>query len=150
MAREKWAVDWNEVNTPLGLPGQRQGVCVRTSFVPLREGLPAKDAERHFFATDLRPDHASPDRLGALVREHWGIENRLHHPKDRTWLEDRHWVGNKRTGAIVTMPRSVACGMVRKASFKGLSPKAFCPERIEFFTRRPGRAVALVLGAARL
>ena len=40
--------------------------------------------------------------------------------------------------------------MVRKARFKGLSPKAFCPERIEFFVRRPGRAVALVLGAARL
>ena len=74
----------------------------------------------------------------------------MHHTKDRTWLEDRHWVKSKKTGAVVTMLRSVACGMVRKASFKGLNPKAFCPERIEFFTRRPGRAVALVLGAARL
>jgi len=31
-----------------------------------------------------------------------------------------------------------------------LNPQAFCPERIEFFVRRPWKAVALVLGAARL
>lgn len=143
-------VDWEKVNTPLGLPGQRQGVCVRTSFVPLREGLPPKDGDYRFFATDLSPHHAGVARLRELAREHWGIENRLHHVKDRTWLEDRHWVGNKKTGAIVTMLRSVACGMVRKARFKGLNPQAFCPERIEFFVRRPWKAVALVLGAARL
>jgi hypothetical protein len=150
VAREEWGVDWKKVNTPLGLPGQRQGLCVRTSFVPLREGLPTKEAEYRFFATDLSPHRASLGRLRDLVREHRGIENRLHHAKDRTWLEDRHWVGNKRTGTVVTMLRSVACGILRKARFKGLSPRAFCPERIEFLSRRPWKAVALVSGAARL
>jgi hypothetical protein len=138
------------VNTPLGLPGQRQAVCSRTSFIPLQSGLPEKKAEYRFYATDLPAHRAAADRLGALIREHWGIENRLHHVKDRTWLEDRHWVGNKKTGATVTMLRSVACCLVRKAQFKDLEPKAYCPERIEYFNQYPQRAVALVKGGARL
>ena len=142
-------VDWHDVNTPLGLPGQRQAVCSRTSFVALRPGLPAKDSERRFYATDLVPHRADAQRLRYMIREHWGIENRLHHVKDRTWLEDRHWVG-KRTGAVVTMLRSVASCIVRKAQFKGLRAKAHCPERIEFLNQYPELAVGLVKGGAGL
>ncbi len=141
-------VDWSEVNTPLGLPGQRQAICSRTSYLPLDPKTPAKDAQCRFFATDLPGHRASADRLRRLIREHWGIENRLHHVKNRTWLEDRHWVGNKRT--VVTMLRSVACGLVRKARFKNLDPDAYCPERIEFFNQHPRKAVALLKGSARL
>ena len=102
-------MDWRELGTPLGLPGQRQAVCSRTSFIPLRPGMPAKKSERRFYATDLPRHRPGADRLREFIREHWGIENRLHHVRDRTWLEDRHWVANKRTGAIVKMLRSVAC-----------------------------------------
>ena len=143
-------VDWEGLRTPLGLPGQRRGICVRTSFVPLREGLAPKEAEVRYYAADLRRDQASPQRLAEIIRGHWGIENRLHHPKDRTWLEDRHWVKNKRTGGVVTMLRSVACALVRTARLPGLDPGAFCPERIEHFSRSPQLAVALLKGAARL
>ena len=138
------------VNTPLGLPGQRQAICARTSFIPLDPATPAKDAEYRFFATDLAGHRADAERLRAFIREHWGIENRLHHVKDRTWLEDRHWVGNKKTGAVVTMLRNVACGLVRKARFKGLDPKAYCPERIEFLNQYPQLAVELIKSAVRL
>ena len=127
----------------------RQAVCSRTSFIPLEADLPAKDSEHRFFATDLTPQCANADRLRGFIREHWGIENRLHHVKDRTWLEDRHWV-SKKTGAVVTMLRSVASSMLRKARFKGLEPKAYCPERIEFFILHPEKAVRLVKGGARL
>ncbi len=142
--------DWREVRTPLGLPGQRQALCSRTSYIPLTPQTPAKDSQTRFFATNLPGHRAGAKRLRALVREHWGIENRLHHVKDRTWLEDRHWVGNKKTGAVVTMLRSVACGLVRKARFKGLDPNAYCPERIEFFNQYPQLAVRLIKGEARL
>jgi len=143
-------VDWREVNTPLGLPGLRQAICSRTSYIPLTPDTPAKEAEHRFFVTDLAGHHMTGARLRAFIREHWGIENRLHHVKDRTWLEDRHWVGNKRTGAVVTMLRSVACGLVRKARLKDMNPKAHCPERIEFLNQYPQLAVGLVKGAARL
>jgi hypothetical protein len=33
----------------------------------------------------------SPEQLLALVRGHWGVENRLHYIKDRWWDEDRQW-----------------------------------------------------------
>ncbi len=143
-------LDWQALATPLGLPGMRQAVCSRTSFIPLEPDLPAKPCERRFFATDLSPHRAGAQRLGDLIREHWGIENRLHHVKDRTWLEDRHWVKNKRTGAVVTILRSVASCLVRKARFQGLDPQAYCPERIEFFNQYPEKAVGLLKGQARL
>lgn len=138
------------MNTPLGLPGQHQAVCVRTSFVPLREDLPPKKPEVRYYATDLAGCRADEKMLRQTIRNHWSIENQLHHPKDRTWLEDRHWVKNKKTGGIVTMLRSVACCILRKACIPGLNPRAFCPERIEFFSQAPIHAVGLVTGQARL
>lgn len=72
-------VDWLEVDTPLGLPGQGQGICTRTFFVPLREGLAAKEPEVHYYATSLAPHEAGAAKLARLIRGHWGIENRLHH-----------------------------------------------------------------------
>ncbi len=143
-------MDWREVNTPLGLPGQRQAVCRRITYRALRDDLPEKAADHHFYATSLPPHRADATALAKMIREHWGVENRLHHVKDRTWLEDRHWVGNKRTGAMVTLLRSLASCLVRKARFPGLNPKAYCPERIEYFTQHPDRAVALLNGDARL
>ncbi len=128
----------------------RQAVCSRISFLALRPGLAPKDSERRFYVTDLAPHRADGARLRELIREHWGIENRLHHVKDRTWLEDRHWVKNQRTGEIVTMLRSVASCLARKARFKGLNPKAHCPERIEFLNQYPQLAVSLIKGQARL
>ena len=150
MARERWVVNWEALNTPLGLPGQRRGICVRTSYVPLREGLEAKEADVRYYATDLRRGQVDADGLAGIIRGHWGIENRLHHPKDRTWLEDRHWVKNKKTGGVITMLRSVACALVRRARLPGVDPKAHCPERIECLNRSPHLAVALLKGEARL
>lgn len=143
-------MDWHEVNTPLGLPGQRQAVCRRITYYALRDDLPEKEADHHFYVTSLPPHRMDAAKLAGLIREHWGVENRLHHVKDRTWLEDRHWVGNKRTGAMVSLLRSLASCLVRKARFPGLNPKAYCPERIEYFTQYPGRAMALLNGEARL
>ena len=34
-------------------------------------------------------DQAHTRRLQWIVRAHWGMGNQLHHPKDRTWLEER-------------------------------------------------------------
>ena len=150
MAREAWALDWREQRTPLGLPGMRQAVCTRTSFIALHAGLPEKRAEVHFYATSLSPARASLERLRAMIREHWGIENRLHHPKDRTWLEDRHWVKNRKTGAVISMLRSESCGLLQSARFDGVDPGAHCPERIEYCNRYPQAALELVMHKSRL
>lgn len=55
-----------------------------------------------YAVTSLRPGAASPQRLLALARGHWYIENRLHWVRDVTFDEDRSQV---RTGAG---PRALA------------------------------------------
>jgi len=143
-------MDWDELRTPLGLPGQRQAVATRTSFVALREGLPPKPPQVRFYATSAPAGQLEPARLKALAREHWKIENSLHHVKDRTWLEDRHWVANRRAGVIVAMLRSLACCLVRRAGGPALKRRRFCPARIEYFNQNPSRALKLLTTPLRL
>jgi len=44
--------------------------------------------EVEYAMTSLKPDEADAERLSGLVREHWGIENRLHYVRDVTLGED--------------------------------------------------------------
>jgi hypothetical protein len=139
-------VDWEEVNTPLGLPGQRQAVCTRTFFVPLSQELPHKPPEVRYFATSQSPRQAIPARLAELIREHWGIENRLHHVKDRTFLEDRHWMKNRHTANVFTFLRSTVVSMLNRFQIPGRSGQAHCPEKIEYMQADVTRPLRLVCG----
>ena len=96
-------------------------------FTHCAKGWSPSHAEVRFHATDLDAGYATRDRL--LPPDPFALErgDQLHHPKDRTWLEDRHSVKNKRTGGIVTMLRSVACGMVRKARCAGSPSQRLLP-----------------------
>lgn len=47
--------------------------------------------ETRHFVVSLGADEATPKRLMAAVRGHWGVENGLHFIKDRWWDEDRQW-----------------------------------------------------------
>jgi len=49
-----------------------------------------------YYVTSLPPAEAGPDRLLALARAHWAIENKLHWRRDVSMNEDRCRV---RTGA---------------------------------------------------
>lgn len=150
LGREHWVVDWEEVRTPLGLPGQAQAICTRTSFVPLKDELAPKAAEVHYYVTSAPAETLDEEALAQIIRGHWHIENCLHHVKDRTWLEDRHWLKSKKSGAVVTMLRSVACTLVRGAKARGLKRESYCPERIEFFNQHPRQALKLLFGQGRL
>ena len=110
----------------------RQAVCTRASFIATRAGLPEKHAKVHFYATSLSSAQASLERLRALIRGHWGIENRLHHVKDRTWLEDRHWLKNPATAQTFTFLRTLAADVLRRVRIPGGTGREHCPERIEY------------------
>lgn len=46
-------------------------------------------AETVYLITSLSAQEASPERLLALNRAHWAIENKLHHVRDVSMEEDR-------------------------------------------------------------
>lgn len=50
------------------------------------------DTEMHYYMTNLRGVKALAKNLLNTVREHWSIENKLHHIKDRSWNEDKHYL----------------------------------------------------------
>jgi hypothetical protein len=47
--------------------------------------------ETRYFASSLDPAAVTPADLLGLVRGHWGVENRLHYPKEWWGDEDRHY-----------------------------------------------------------
>jgi len=86
----------------------------------------------------LPADRATPERLLQLIRDHWAIENRLHHVRDVTFLEDRCRI---RAGARpIAALRNLAITLIRRA---GLA----IPEARENFREDRAAAIALVTGA---
>jgi hypothetical protein len=53
----------------------------------------------------------APRALLAIARQHWEIENRLHHPKDRTMREDDQTT--RRGAGVYARLRSLALGFLR-------------------------------------
>lgn len=132
------------MNTPLGLPGQQQAICTRTFYVPLHENLPHKQPEIHYYATSLSPHEASPKHLAQMIRDHWLVENLVHHVKDRTFLEDRHWLKNPQTACTFTALRTLATDMLRQTRIPDGTGREHCPAKIEYMqadVQRPIRWV---------
>lgn len=77
--------------------------------------------ETAYCITSLAPAQAGPARLGALVRGHWEIENRVHRVRDVTYDEDRSQV---RTGAapqVMASLRNLAISAFRLAGHTNIA-----------------------------
>ncbi len=72
------------VREELGFPGARQAAMVQKASVDIDTG------EVSTQSSYLPPERCAPDALLRLFRNHWSVENSLHHVKDRSWDEDRH------------------------------------------------------------
>lgn len=70
----------------IAYPGARQALQV----VRWRRDLAAGKLtiERVYLVTSLNPGEASGARIASWIREHWSIENKTHHVRDRTFRED--------------------------------------------------------------
>jgi predicted transposase YbfD/YdcC len=58
--------------------------------------------------TDLTRAQADARQLLALTRQHWGIENRLHHVRDETFGEDRCRVRRGHAPHVLASIRNIA------------------------------------------
>jgi hypothetical protein len=77
--------------------------------------------ETSYIITSLSPEHATPAQLLALVRGHWGIENRLHWVRDVTFDEDRCQI---RTGAapqVMAALRNMVIGLFRLSGLRNIA-----------------------------
>jgi len=84
----------------LDYPGARQVIQIVRRRRELSTGK--LTIERVYLITSLDVFDAPPAELAAWIRGHWGIENLLHHVRDRTFREDDSKV---RTGHL---PRTMA------------------------------------------
>lgn len=94
----------------------------------------------HHGITSLDPVRGTPDRLLALKRGHWLIENRLHWRKDVTFGEDASLIHVDQGPLVMTALRDATVSLLHH---HGIS-------RVAAFLRRcsqhPDEAIALVLG----
>jgi len=125
-----------------------QGVQVAASrirYEPRHPRWKVRGTEWHYYLLagpkGARP--LSPRRVAELIRGHWGIENRLHHVKDRTFREDDQ---KARCGAVaLCWLRSVALTLLERAeSRRRGKSRRYMPEIRECYKAHPRRAVALL------
>lgn len=92
-------------------PGLAQVAEVRTQVVRLKTGELRESV--HYLVSSLPPEQADARRLLALMRSHWGIENRLFHVKDDSFGEDRQVLQSHRAGTLLGLLRGAMLNLLR-------------------------------------
>jgi predicted transposase YbfD/YdcC len=96
----------------------------------------------HYGITSLPPEVAGPERLLALKRDHWQIENGLHYVKDVTLGEDRSLMHAGQGPVVMAMLGDTVVSLIRRSGWRTIA------SRLRYLADRPTDAVALVLGSA--
>ena len=101
----------------------------------IRDTAGKSSVEVAYFVTSLSRHAAPPERLLALVRDHWAIENKLHYVRDVAFAEDRCRV---RAGARpLAALRNLAITLIRRTNLP-------IPEARENFREDRASAIKLV------
>ena len=102
------------------LPHRRQGLrIVRERYHPKTGRCTVETA---YAVTSLGPEQADAERLMALVRGHWTIENRLHHVRDVTYDEDRCRAYKGELARNLASLSNLAISIIRHQGFRTLPP----------------------------
>jgi predicted transposase YbfD/YdcC len=88
--------------------------------------------------TSLRPERATPERLLALVRGQWQMENKSHWVRDVTFDEDRSQVRCGNIPQVMAALRNTAIGLLRYAGYSNIA--AACRR----LAAQPLQALALI------
>ena len=95
--------------------------------------------ETSYYITSLPAQAAGPDRLGRHVREHWGIENKLHWVRDWSYDEDRHQLrAPSSTARAMASLRNLAISLLRLAGATNIA------SALRWVARDHARATALI------
>ena len=142
-----WALADPAINARAGEAGTHQApwphlaqICrVRRRRVEVRTG--EIEDEVSYAITSLPPARADAARLLALLRDHWGIENKLHHVRDVTFDEDRSTIRTRAAPQVTAACRNLAIALLRRAGIANIA--AAC----RTCAGRPRTAITLVATA---
>jgi hypothetical protein len=125
------------------LPGLAQAAEVRTQIVRLATG---EVSERvRYLVTSLDAEQADPQRVLALSRGHWGIENQLFHVADDSFGEDRHVLQSHPAGAVLSLLRTTALNLLR-GECRLWTTKTPLTARAEWVNGHPSTVLAALEG----
>jgi len=94
----------------------------------------------HYGITSLSLETGAPDRLLALRRGHWAIENRLHRRKDVTFGEDASLIHVGQGPTVLALLRDAAISLLHRTGVRQVAA------RLRRHSQHPEAAVALVVG----
>jgi predicted transposase YbfD/YdcC len=95
--------------------------------------------ETVYAITSLTAIQASPAQLAAIIRGHWGIEDRLHWVRDLDFDEDRSQVRTASGPRVMATLRNLALTILR------LTGHASIAAALRHHARRPGRPLRTIM-----
>ena len=124
-----------KIRPGLGFPHARLAARItRTRTGPDATG---RTVEVVYAISDL-PEDTSPERIGAFVRGHWAMKNRLHWVRDVTFDEDRSQVRTGTAPQAMATLRNTAIGLLRAAGATNIAATSAAMHR------RASRLLALL------
>jgi hypothetical protein len=113
-----------ELNDYVDFPHVGQVFCIRRTTTDLHGNVVKgrkSVTDVAYGLTSLSPQKASPAEVLAYNRDHWQIENRLHHVRDMTYDEDRSQVRKDRRPHAMATLRNVAISLLRLAGAENIA-----------------------------
>ena len=95
--------------------------------------------ETCYAVTSLSVTQASPAQLAAIIRGHWGIEDRLHWVRDLDFDEDRSQIRTASGPRIMASLRNLVVTILR------LTGAGCIAAALRYHARRPGRPLQAIM-----
>jgi len=126
-----------------GFPGSRTIVTIKSTRTIKRTAKTSTET-RHYLSSQS-PQERSPKGWLNLVRSHWAVENKNHHPRDATYREDltRKLRGNPQALANMALLRNIALRLLAHYSNPEL-PGGYLPEITEWLVANPSSLYQLL------
>lgn len=106
-----WSITCQPAQPWVGFPGAAQTIRLTRDHTNPRTGTTSRE---HVYAiTSLTARDATPERVAALIRGHWCIENRLHWVRDVTYDEDRSQIRTRNGPRTMAALRNLAISIHR-------------------------------------
>jgi hypothetical protein len=126
------------MNDYLDWPYLGQVFKIERQFITLATGK--VEIEVQYGLTSLTRKEAAPERLLAIVRSEWGIENGLHYRRDVTYQEDQSRMTDKKMGRAMAIINNLVVSLLNSQGFSNHA------QARRVFNTSPDKALALICG----